>query len=61
MLIVKSKALRFVGSKRVTLRRVRSIPSVGLKVGDFHMLERESTPIFMDYVLKNIVNLLVTL
>ena len=42
--------------------QVRSIPaSVGIKVGDFHMLERVSTPVFVHYVITNIVNLLVTL
>ena len=60
-LLAESKGLRFARSKKIVLRQVRSIPSVGLKVGDFHMLERESTAIFVEYVLKNIVNLFVSL
>ena len=47
--------------ERTVRKQLKSIPSFELKVGDFHMLERESTPMFVDYVLKNIVNLLVTL
>ena len=40
-------------------RQLKSIPFAGIKVGDFHTLERTSTPIFMDYVVKNIVNMLI--
>ena len=39
--------------------QLRSIPSMGIKVGEFHMLERNSTPVFLHYVLTNIVNMLV--
>ena len=41
-------------------RQVRSIPLVGVKVGEFHVLEKMSTPVFLDFVLNNVVNLLVT-
>ena len=41
-------------------KQLRSIPPVGIKVGEFHMLERTSTPLFLQYVLTNIVNMLVT-
>ena len=45
---------------RNTLRRqLRSIPPLGIQVGSFHTLERTSTPVFLDYVLTNIVNMLV--
>ena len=40
-------------------RQLMSIPAVGIKVGDFHMLERTSTPVFVDYILTNVVNMLV--
>ena len=40
-------------------RQLMSIPPVGIKVGEFHMLDRTSTPIFLHYVLTNIVNMLV--
>ena len=47
--------------KGILLRRLKSIPLTGLKVGGFHFLETTSTPIFIDYVVNKIVNLLVTL
>ena len=40
-------------------RQLRSISSMGIKVGEFHMLERSSTPVFLHYILTNIVNMLV--
>ena len=45
--------------RKVTMRKIKSIPPVGIKVGEFHMLERTSTPIFLNYVLTNVVNMLV--
>ena len=50
-----------VTDRNVLSRKIKSMPCVGIKVGDFHMLERESTPIFVHYVITNIVNLLVTM
>ena len=47
--------------KKILGKQLKAVRSVGLKVGDFHVLERESTPVFVDYVLRNIVNLLVTM
>ena len=41
-------------------RQVMSIPPVGIKVGGFHMLERTSSPIFLNYIVTNVVNMLVT-
>ena len=66
-LFQKAKATLILNSRRcmngtewkVLNRQVRSIPVVGIKVGEFHMLERTSTPIFLHYVLTNIVNMLV--
>ena len=52
--------LNNVTDRNVLRRKVKSMPCVGIKVGDFHTLERESTPIFVHYVVTNIVNLLVT-
>ena len=47
-------------AEREMLRRqVKSIPPLGIMVGQFHMLERTSTPVFMHYVLSNIVSMLV--
>ena len=58
----KSLALLLLhGQRRGILRRqILSIPSTGIKVGSFHTFEQASTPIFLDFVFKNIVNLLVT-
>ena len=39
--------LRSGREKAVLCREVSSIPSVGLRVGNSHMLERMSTPIFI--------------
>ena len=59
-LIFQTQGLRNTGLRKIIRKQLGSLPPVGLKVGDFHMLQRESTPIFVDYVLRNIVNLLVT-
>ena len=59
-LTLELRQMRDAKFRRMIQKRLLSIPSVGLKVGDFHMMERESTPIFVDYVLRNIVNLLMT-
>ena len=50
---------RFDG--RLVRREVRSIPSVGIKVGDFQVLERAAIPMFLHYVVTNIVSMLVAL
>ena len=42
----------------VRCRQLRSIPSIGIQVGQFHTLERTSTPVFLDFVLGNIVSML---
>ena len=42
-------------------KQLISIPPVGIKVGEFHVLERTSIPVFLDYVARNIVSLLVAL
>ena len=44
---------------KILKRQVRSIPTVGIKVGEFHMLERTSTPVFLHYVLGNVITMLV--
>ena len=45
--------------RKILEKQLKSIPAVGIKVGEFHMLERTSTPVFLHYVLTNIVNMLV--
>ena len=53
-----SKILRPTQHK-VLLRQFMSIPSLGIQVGNFQSLERTSTPTFLDFVFRNIVNILV--
>ena len=40
-------------------RQLRAIPAIGIQVGHFHTFERVATPVFIDYVLRNVVGLLV--
>ena len=47
------------GDMHILKRQMLSIPPVGIKVGEFHVLERQSTPAFVDYVVNNIVSMLV--
>ena len=57
---VRAQSLTFKNQHDAIKRQLRSIPFVGIKVGEFHTLERTSTPAFLHYVLTNIVNMLVT-
>ena len=41
-------------------RLLRSVRPVGVRVGGFESLERESTPIFMHFVLSNVASMLIT-
>ena len=40
-------------------RQLKSVPSMGIKVGSFHTLERTSTPAFLGLVVSNVVCMLV--
>ena len=52
--------LHLRGKRRdIFSRQIRSIPRTGIKVGNFHTMERVSTLVFIDFVVRNIVNLLV--
>ena len=44
--------------RRLVRRQVTSIQPEGIKVGEFHTLERTSTPVFLHYVLVNIASML---
>ena len=49
-----------MGIDRLFCRRLsRSIPCVGVSVGGFRNMERDSTLIFVDFVLQNVVSLLI--
>ena len=66
-LFEKAKAILILQSRRsvagddweILRRHVKSVPTLGIKVGQFHMMERTSTPVFLHYVLSNVVNMLV--
>ena len=57
---VKSIGLPFPWARSYLERILRSIPVLAVNVGGFHEAERESVPIFLDFVVKQIVNLLLT-
>ena len=40
-------------------KQLRSISKLGIQVGEFHTFERASTPVFIDFVVTNVVNMLV--
>ena len=46
---------------KITSQIIRSIPAVGIKVGDVGFLERQSTPTFVDFSLRSICSILVAL
>ena len=45
--------------KKYAERCMWSVPSLGIRVGSFHTFERASTPIFIDFIVRNIAGLLV--
>ena len=48
-------------TKRYMRKRIESVPPLGIKIGNFGKFERESTPIFLDFVVRNIAGLLLSL
>ena len=56
------KKYRFsVGGKAGQFQKeIQRIPEIEVKVGDFHMLERESTPNFIMFVISSVASLLIT-
>ena len=47
------------GEKGRWRRQLRAIPQLGIKVGDFHVMERISVPVFVNYVVTNVLSMLV--
>lgn len=59
-IILRAERSRYSqGVKHSIVLQVRSVWPGGIQVGRFHVFERASTPIFVDFVLRNIVNLVV--
>ena len=52
--------LRTKSERGILARQAMSVPPAGIQVGQFHMLERKSTPIFLNHVVSNVVNMLAT-
>ena len=59
LLRLQGSTLRNKAERKLLGMRAMSIQPVGIKVGKFHTLERISTPVFGDYVLRNVVSMLV--
>ena len=55
-----TRSVRDEAQRNGLYKQLRSIPAVSVKVGEFHMMERTSTLEFLDYLLTNIVSMLVT-
>ena len=55
------KKLNSVDMFPLFVREMRRFRNVGIRVGNFHTMERESTPIFIDFVVKQLVSLLVAI
>ena len=47
-------------TKKYMRKRVDSVPAVGIKVSNFHKFERASTPSFLDFVIRNVAGLLLS-
>ena len=47
-------------TRKYMRKRVESVPAVGIKVGSFGTFERASTPIFLDFVMRNIAAVLLS-
>ena len=58
---LKSTTLGSLTEKKYWARVLRSIPRTGIKVGGFGQVEREAVPIFIDFSVKQIVTILITL
>ncbi|CAG7786007.1 unnamed protein product [Allacma fusca] len=59
-ILIASTKLPPMAGEAYRKRELQSIPSLGIKVGDFHNFERESTPNFVDFVTRNIIGLLLS-
>ena len=57
---LKSMELPFPLAKRNFKQILKSVPVLVIDVGGFHAVEKESVPIFLDYIVQQIVDLLLT-
>lgn len=66
VLLLKKISLLGVAGQRMQMSKelkasVASLAPAGIKVGQFSVLERESTPVFVGFVINQIANLLLIL
>jgi len=59
-ILVKSRKVRTRNGIKEVEMILKSVQRLGIKVGGFNYMERESTLIFLQYVLEQIVDLLIT-
>lgn len=58
-IVSAAKRLWLRTQRRILRRQVRSIPSLAIQVGSFYTMDSTSTPVFLDYVVNNVVSMLV--
>ena len=59
-ILVKSRKVRTRGGVNEVEKILKSVQRLGIKQGGFNYIERQSTLIFLQYVLEQIVSLLIT-
>ena len=59
MVVIHRQNITLRTEKVVMTQKIRSIPSLGIRVGHFHTMERTSTPVFIDFVVRSVTSLLV--
>ena len=59
MMLVKSGSLVRPGERKYWERLLRSVPRMGVRLGGFNRVEREAVPIFIDFSVCQIVDILI--
>ena len=59
-ILLQSQSLKNEVQRRELRMRVKAIPKLAIKSGQFHQIERQSTPIFIDFVVEQTLGLLLT-
>ena len=59
-ILLQSQSLKNMLQRRELRMRMKAIPKLAIKSSQFHQIERESTPIFVDFVVEQTLGLLLT-
>ena len=59
-ILFQSQSLKNTLQRREIRMRMKAIPKLAIKSSQFHQIERESTPIFLDFVVQQTLGLLLT-